>query len=210
MMKKEVGDITFPIWLIGDSNPKRWQTVLRTPLDPRHPIRHNIWTSVLDEIQDELFRTRRLRLDTSSVYIRNAIEVSDLKPDRYENKWSKEIEKEIKLLAKDIRRHLPRVVICFGSFSYEFARRSLSLDPNYSIDYWRTRRLGEEFRNCTREFSISRSNLFPLLHRSIAGGHFISGHNHFCGVDGANYFEHVGEQIASNLLQHSDLLDIWI
>lgn len=36
-MKPQVGDPDFPIWLLGDSNPKGWQSVLETPLDPRHP-----------------------------------------------------------------------------------------------------------------------------------------------------------------------------
>jgi hypothetical protein len=48
-MKPLVGDPDFPIWLLGDSNPKGWQSVLETPLDPRHPARHNIWTPVLRE-----------------------------------------------------------------------------------------------------------------------------------------------------------------
>lgn len=73
-MDRETGDPHFPIWLLGDSNPRNWENHLKTPLDPRHPARHNIWTPILDEIQDRLFRRLRMRLDTSKMYIRNAIE----------------------------------------------------------------------------------------------------------------------------------------
>jgi hypothetical protein len=52
MMAADVGNKNFPIWLLGDSNPERWQGELKTPFDPRHPVRHNIWTSILDVIQD--------------------------------------------------------------------------------------------------------------------------------------------------------------
>lgn len=74
IMKKEVGSRNSDIWLLGDSNPKNWQKVLKTPLDPRHPARHNIWTPVLEVIQDRVFRTCRCRVDTSQIYVRNAVE----------------------------------------------------------------------------------------------------------------------------------------
>jgi hypothetical protein len=210
MMKKEVGEIDFPIWLLGDSNPERWESYLNSPFDPRHPIRHNIWTSVLDEIQDVVFRSFQLRLDASRLYIRNAIENSNLKPGRYELVWGSEVESEIKGFAKSINRHKPTIIICFGSFSFEFARRSLAKIPNYSIDHWRTKKLGEAFRGSMKYFSLFTVNLIPLLHRSIAGGRFISSHNYFCEVEGDNYFIYVGEQIASKLLENRELINVWI
>ncbi|MBK8048508.1 MAG: hypothetical protein IPK16_16155 [Anaerolineales bacterium] len=80
-MNRDVGDKTCPIWLLGDSNPSNWQDVLVTPLDPRHPARHSIWTPVLDVMQDRVFRKQRLRIDTSSIYIlqRSKIQVANLK-----------------------------------------------------------------------------------------------------------------------------------
>ena len=55
MMKKETGNPRFPIWLLADSEPDGWRDRLDDPLDKRHPIRHNIWTSVLDVIQADVF-----------------------------------------------------------------------------------------------------------------------------------------------------------
>jgi hypothetical protein len=75
-MKDSVGKPEFPIWLIGDSPPEAWAAKLDTPLDPRHPARHSIWTSVADPMQDMLYRQSKLRLDMSRLYIRNAMRVS--------------------------------------------------------------------------------------------------------------------------------------
>lgn len=55
-MKKDIENKAFNIWLLGDSNPKNWDSILETPLDPRHPARHSIWTPVIDVIQDQAFR----------------------------------------------------------------------------------------------------------------------------------------------------------
>jgi hypothetical protein len=55
-MTKEVGSPDFPLRLLGDSNPKNWAGVHSTPLDPRHSVRHNIWTSSLDVVQDKVYR----------------------------------------------------------------------------------------------------------------------------------------------------------
>jgi len=55
MMHRETGEKTFPSWLLGDSNPARWQSRLENPLDAKHPIRHNIWTSVLDVVQETVY-----------------------------------------------------------------------------------------------------------------------------------------------------------
>ena len=35
-------------------------------------------------------------------------------------------------------------------------------------------------------------------------------HHYFCDQENANYFEHVGENIATILLQHRNLLQVWI
>jgi hypothetical protein len=42
------------IWLLGHSYPEAWVHVLNEPLDPRHPTRHNIWTPVLDRLQERV------------------------------------------------------------------------------------------------------------------------------------------------------------
>jgi hypothetical protein len=86
-MDREVGNPHFEFWLLGDSEPERWKNLLHGPLDPRHPIRHNIWTSVLDVIQDQVFRKAGLRFDTSQIYIRNAVRDVTDKPSSKAIKW---------------------------------------------------------------------------------------------------------------------------
>lgn len=61
-MDRETGYKTFPIWLIGDSEPKKWKDKLNEPLDYRHPVRHNIWTSIIDIVQDLLYRHNNKRI----------------------------------------------------------------------------------------------------------------------------------------------------
>lgn len=66
-MKDHTGDLSFPIWLLGDSNPKNWQDRLDTPLDPRHPAVHNIWTPIIDIIQREVYMKIGKRIDTKPI-----------------------------------------------------------------------------------------------------------------------------------------------
>ena len=54
-MKDSTGNPEFPIWLVGGSPPEAWADKLDTPLDPRHPARHSIWTSVADSMLDRLY-----------------------------------------------------------------------------------------------------------------------------------------------------------
>lgn len=209
-MQREAGDTDFPIWLLGDSNPRRWQDLLSGPFDARHPVRHNIWTSVLEEIQDIIYRLTRSRLDTSTLYIRNAVDDPSIKPLPNEIVWRPDVELEAKEFRRLVQSHQPVIVICFGAFAFEFARRALSDGVHRSHGYWRTERLGAEFRQSIQEFSVPGINILPLLHRSISGGHFLVSHDRYCGFRGANYFQFVGSQIANKLLEHKKELHIWL
>lgn len=209
-MEREVGSKDFPVWLLGDSNPPQWEAFLDTPLDPRHPIRHNIWTSVLNVIQDRVFRECRSRMDTSSLYIRNAVENPSVKPSQSSVAWNQDTDTEVEILKNLINEHTPILLICFGAFSFEFARRAVGESIKQAHGYWRAQRLGEEFRRRVAEFAPDKTNVLPLLHRSISGGKFIESHNYFCGFAGTNYFEVVGNSIANKLIQHRQKLPIWI
>jgi len=112
-MEKEIGNKDFAIWLLGDSNPKNWQDILLAPLDPRHPARHSIWTSVLDVIQDEVFRRCRTRVDTSAIYIRNAIEDPSMKPPSDTVDWKEDVISYIDELSKLLKQHRPILLFCF-------------------------------------------------------------------------------------------------
>jgi integrase len=68
-MNDFIGDPEFPVWLIGDSPPEKWMDKLDYPLDMKHPARHNIWTSVADQMQDRLFRHDRKDLVENGVWI---------------------------------------------------------------------------------------------------------------------------------------------
>ena len=210
MMDRDIGNKSFPIWLIGDSNPAHWQENLNSPLDPRHPIRHIIWTSVLDEIQDKVFRESRLRINTADIYIRNAIDNPELKPGGTILEWGNILEAEILVLKKLLVEYCPIFVFSFGAFSFEFVRRTLDEMPRRNFGYWGAKSLGEEFVKRMSVFSPEKINLLPMLHRSIAGGKFIQSHNYFCDQNGANYFEYVGSKIAEKLLVYQQDLPIWI
>ena len=209
-MKREEGSIDFPIWLLGDSNPQRWADSLSGPLDPRHPVRHNIWTPILDEIQDSLFRAERTRLDSSQIYVRNAVAESDIKPKPNALEWGETLEGEYTVLGDLAIKHSPAMLFSFGSFAFEFARRALLEQPIRPFYYWNTRKLGEEFRRRLDEYSDAKPNIIPLLHRSISGGHFMSGHQNFCGRAGANYFQDTGQKVAKKILEQRHVLPIWI
>jgi len=210
MMEREVGNRNFPLWLIGDSNPTQWQSSLKTPLDPRHPIRHNIWTPIIDVIQDRVFRSLEMRIDTSTIYIRNAVNDPAKKPSQISVQWSISAESEISDLTSLIKDHKPIMLFCFGAFSYEFVRRAMGEQEKRKYGYWGARRLGDEFRYRIGNFDPIKNNIIPLLHRSISGGKFIESHEYFCNEKGVNYFEVVGSKIADKILQYKDQLHIWI
>ena len=136
MMDKEVGNRDFPIWLVGDSNPVQWPFFLRTLLDPRHSTRHNIWTAILDVIQDSVFREGRSRVDTSSLFIRNAVDDPAKKPDQKSKDWEQVTENEIDSLRVLIQTHRPIMLLCFGAFAFEFTRWALDENDRRNYGYW--------------------------------------------------------------------------
>lgn len=199
-MKDFAGDPEFPIWLIGDSPPEMFMDKLDTPLDPRHPARHSIWTSVADPMQDRLFRQGKLRLDTSRLYIRNAMQ-----------NLGEEIELSGLRLKELIDRHGPSIVLTFGASAFMVALSALGEVPQkpYKI----TRLLGEQFRSRIEKYEDSKTNVIPLLHVSIARGKFLEGHRDFVGSYGqapANYFDYAGTKLADLLLAKFHDKPVWI
>jgi hypothetical protein len=209
-MKRDVGDKAFPIWLLGDSNPKNWQTILKYPFDPRHPVRHNIWTSITDVVQRRVFNQLNTLIRTESIYIRNAVAEPNLKANASSVEWARQLLEEISTFHELVVRHKPKVLITFGSFAYEFARRTFNEDPSHKYSYWGANKLGEEFMKSVSEFTLSKTNVFPLLHRSISGGKYIQSHEYFCKAPGANYFDIVGAKIAQIIIDNRNSFDIWV
>ncbi len=208
-MEREVGNKQFPIWLLGDSNPKNWQDVLITPLDPRHPARHSIWTPVIEIIQDKVYRKCKARVDTSALYIRNAIANPADKPLRNAAVWSPAVQHEIVILSELIEQFHPTILLTFGSFSFEFARRAQGKSPK-AFGQWTTDNLSQEFKHRIDMFTSESTNVIPLLHTSISRGRFIESHNYFSGSKGGNYFVFAGTAIADKLLEYQDQLQIWV
>jgi len=100
-MKDSVGDPTFSIWLIADSEPRSWQGLLLTPLDPRHPARHSIWTSVLDYMQEMLYREQKLRFASDRLYITNAVKKPEHKPTVTAIDWPAGLQEKLVHLGKN-------------------------------------------------------------------------------------------------------------
>ena len=105
MMQRDVGDSSCPIWLLAESNPTRWQADLEAPLDPRHPARHSIWTSVADVVQDRVYRECGLRVETGALYIRNAVENSAwVQNQRGRLAWGDDVQREVEAFGQLLGR----------------------------------------------------------------------------------------------------------
>jgi hypothetical protein len=210
MMQREIGSMDSPIWLLGDSNPKNWADALEAPLDPRHPARHSIWTSVLDVIQDKVYKEARLRVDTSNLFIRNAIEDPKYKPLGSKIIWQNPVVDQVMDHRGLLVNHHPILLFCFGAFAYEFARRVMAESPEFAYSHWGAKNLGNDFLFRASSVDSNQVNIFPLLHVTIARGKFIQSHRYFTNSQDGNYFEFVGRQIADVLLLYREQLRIWI
>lgn len=212
-MKDSIGDEKFPVWLIADSEPERWQKVLESPLDSRHPARHSIWTSVLDYMQEEFYKREKLRFDSTKLYIRNAIKRAEDKPDAKSINWSLYLQSEIEAFRERLTQHKPLVVLTFGAFAFEFLRRVCKREPIYAFTHWNTEQLGKEFRKALNSYDPIQTNVVPLLHVSISRGKFLQAHQGFVGIikeEPVNYFEYVGKQLANLFLEKMKSKPIWM
>lgn len=205
-MKDFTGSPEFPIWLIGDSPPEAWADKLDTPLDPRHPARHSIWTSVADPMQDRLYRQRKLRLDTSRLYIRNAMHQPLSAPKINDRAClSQEALKEV------LDKYKPSIVLTFGVSAFMISLLASGETP--SVFAKSAKLLGEQFRSRIEKFHDDKVNIIPLLHASIARGKFLEAHRDFVGTYGEappNYFDYVGTKLADLLLAKLSDKPIWI
>ena len=209
-MLRESGSRESSIWLLGDSSPSTWEQSLDEPLDSRHPARHNIWTPILEGIQKEVFICDRRRVDDSHLYVRNAIHNQEDKPAVSAMEWCSKLLEETEEFRTLLRSYEPTLVFTFGAFAFEFLRRSLERKPRRTLRYWTTTRLGEEFRRTVEAFNPREVNVFPLLHVSIARGHFLRSHQNFTGESNGNYFDSVARDIGSLLSKDKDALDVWV
>ncbi|MYC28725.1 MAG: hypothetical protein F4X65_01350 [Chloroflexi bacterium] len=202
----------FPIWLLGDSNPKNWEDKLDVPLDTRHPAVHNIWTPIVDLVQETVFEKDCKRINTSRLYVRNAVEDANEKPEYGVKNWDPRLNERTRKLRKHIEEYKPKIVFSLGAFAFEFARRALTSEEGeyQGSRYWSAEKLGEQFRQRTKGFCVGETNLLPLLHVSIARGKFLEAHRSFTQCDKGNYFEYVAKEISKVLLcNENDFSTIW-
>ena len=199
-MKDSAGDPKFPIWLIGDSPPENWVGKLDAPLDSRHPARHNIWTSAADVMQDRLYRQEKLRLDTSRLYVRNAM-----------INLGESLQSSGARLTKLLDRYGPNLVLTFGASAFMIGLFASGEVPQKL--YKTTKLLGEQFRGRIEKYDEHKVNIIPLLHTSVARRYFLSAHRDFVGPYGStppNYFDYVGIKLADLLLTKLHDKLIWI
>jgi hypothetical protein len=203
-MKRTHGPENSALWLLADSNPIAWQDKLEGPLDSRHPTRHNIWTPIEQVIQRQLFQQCQSRM-TDELFIRNAV------GDSSDKSQMEPLAHEITEYGRLLSEHKPVLVLCFGEFAFEFARRARQEEGQAEFRSWSVKQLAEEFSNRICNFQVEEVNVLPLLHASIARGKFLHCHKEFSGGQG-NYFDYVGGKIANVLIEyrtHDRLKNCW-
>ncbi|SPF56291.1 conserved hypothetical protein [Candidatus Desulfosporosinus infrequens] len=194
-MKRESGDRAYPIWLL---------------VNPKYPaVRHNVWSPVLDAIQDRVYREISTRIDTTNIFIRNAVRDYRIVPNTL-NWWEKEIAEEIELFREIVLEYKPRIIVTFGAFPFEFLRRVCQIEPEKGPRFWSTANLEIEFSKAIENFDINKTNRIPLLRRVLASDNFMEAHNCYSQKDGENYYYDVGTRIAEKIIENKDSLNIWI
>lgn len=189
-VKRESGEKTYPIWLL---------------FNPKHPaVRHYIWTPVLAEIQDKVFRELRTRIDASKIYTRNAVRDSSIVPNTL-NWWDNKVATEIEEFRGIVFEYKPKILISFGAFPFEFLRRAFAIKPEKGPKSWGTTNLGDEFAKSIDTFDLDKTNIVPLLRRVVASEKFIEDPSFF-----ENYFHYVGTKIADKIIENKDALNIWM
>jgi hypothetical protein len=162
---------------------------------------------VADYMQDDIFRRTRQRLDTTRVLIRNAVTHRKLKPPAEEAPWPR-LQGYLEELARDIATYQPEIILPFGQFGFEFARRAAGEEEAHPYGHWTTDSLGEEFR--MRLASMAQPLVLPLLHVSGSGRGFLGAHRAFTGQEDGNYFEYVGKALAEIVLERMSGRDVWL
>jgi len=189
--KREWGERSNPIWLL---------------VNPKHPsVRQNIWTPILAEVQDKVYREIHTRVDTTNIYIRNVVSDCRVVPNTL-NWWDAEVATEIETFRELVLEHKPKILISFGAFPFEFLRRVYEIKPEKGPKYWGNCYLGDEFVKSIDNFDSEKINMLPLLRRVMTSGKFIEDHD----CIGQNYFHYIGTKLAEKLIENKDSLNIWI
>lgn len=199
------GDPASPIWLLGDSAPPVTEGV-RYALDPRHPTRHNIWTSVLDVIQERLFSAssqQPRRLSRQALYISNAVDTSGCKAS----------DERVSACLENFRRrfsaHMPRTVLTFGSYAYQFAVAATEKPPLRPKALQKTLKLEDMRKAFDERVHDDQSVVVPLLHQIVAM-QFAKCHEAYQAEGFDSYYEYCGVHLATRLLRVHVRDRVWV
>jgi hypothetical protein len=191
-LKNESGERAFPIWLV---------------FNPKHPIvSQYIWTPVLTEIQDIVYREMHTRINTADIYFRNVVSDSSIVP-KTANWWGAQVETEIEQFREIVLEHKPKIIISFGAFPFEFVRRVYGIMPERGPKSWGNSNLNDEFRKAIENFDKNNTNIIPLLRRMASSRKYKEARNQRYFED---YICYVGTKIAEKIVENKDSLNIWI
>lgn len=193
-IKTETGDKSSPIWLL---------------VNPKYPsVRPDIWIPILEVIQDKVYRKLHKIVDIENIFIKYI--VSDIGIVSSNSKWwSNVISKDILDFKESILEYQPKILITFGTTTYELVKRICEVTSPKEPMYWNTTNLRFEFERSIENFDISKTNRIPLPSRVMTRGKFIEDCS-FNFEDFESYFSDVGTKIADRLIENKDYLKIWI
>jgi hypothetical protein len=157
-------------------------------------------------MQDRLYRIKKLRLDTSKLYIRNAFSQRPKPPITHDTTLVPQ-----RVLRDLFKRYNPKLVLTFSADAFMVTLWASGETPHKQFKT--TKLLGEEFRSRIGKYDDSKVNVIPLLHASIARGKFPEAHRDFVSTYGTtppNYFNYVGTKLADLLLEKLPDKPIWI
>ncbi|MDP4126329.1 MAG: hypothetical protein Q8912_05235 [Bacillota bacterium] len=195
-LKLESGEKSYPIWLLV--NPKFSR------------VRYDIWNPILDAIQDRVFRKLRRRIETEKIFMRDTMSDIGLVLPKTIYDWEEEVADEIVILRESVLKYQPKMLITFGSVTYEYIRRLLEIKQIEGPKYWRTANLGDEFERSIADFDINRTNMIPLPRHVTSSDKSTDDGNNFSWDDGEIYFRDVGTKIEDRIIENKDSLKIWI
>jgi hypothetical protein len=91
----------------------------------------------------------------SLLFVRNAVENAC-------HKFQKEpLADEITEYSRLLSEHKPVLVLCFGQFAFEFARRAGQEEEESDFRNWSVERLAEEFDDRICKFQVESVNVLP-------------------------------------------------
>jgi hypothetical protein len=208
-MRHESGIREFPIWLLGGSEEIKLATQSESEYDPGPSPILGMWNPVISRIQNIIFKRIKKRIDELQIHIRNAIKDTDHFPNPVNKIWTPYLYNLLGEFRNLIEKHKPIILITFGAFPFEFARRALNEEETYPWDYWSSKRLGDEFRTRLENFDMKETNAIPLLHEIAQNETFEIKREQFCGSQKANYLDYVAGMVAEKILEFNKRLKIW-